>query len=118
MSASQNVKTLDEKNFTEEVLNQKGPVLVDFWAPWCPPCKAIAPVIESVADEFAGDATVGKVDVDDNASLASKYNIASIPTLVYFKDSEVVDSVRGVVPRQVIADKLTALSDSVTAPGE
>ncbi len=104
------VVTLDAGNFEREVLQSDQPVLVDFWAEWCPPCKAIGPVIEEIATEFEGVARVGKVDVDENKSLAQQYAIGSIPTLLFFRDGEVVDRVQGVVPKSELTGKLTALS--------
>ena len=104
------VVTLDADNFEREVLQSDQPVLVDFWAEWCPPCKAIGPVIEEIATEFEGVARVGKVDVDQNKSLAQQYAIGSIPTLLFFRDGEVVDRVQGVVPKSELTGKLTALS--------
>ncbi len=106
----QSVVTLDADNFEREVLKSDQPVLVDFWAEWCPPCKAISPVIEEIATEFEGVAKVGKVDVDENKSLAQQYAIGSIPTLLFFRDGEVVDRVQGVVPKSELTGKLTALS--------
>ena len=106
----QSVVTLDADNFEREVLQSDQPVLVDFWAEWCPPCKAIGPVIEEIATEFEGIARVGKVDVDENKSLAQQYAIGSIPTLLFFRDGEVVDRVQGVVPKSELTGKLTALS--------
>ena len=106
-----NVVTLDADNFEREVLKNGQPVLVDFWAEWCPPCKAIGPAIEEIATEFEGIASVGKVDVDANKELAQRYAIASIPALLFFKDGQVVDRVQGVVPKNVLVAKLTALSE-------
>ena len=106
-----NVKhiTLTEENFQSEVLESTTPVLVDFWATWCGPCQVVAPVIEEVAGDFEGRAKVGKLDVDEHASIAMQYGIRSIPTLLFFSDGQVVDQVVGVAPKKVIADKLDAL---------
>ncbi len=109
-----NVVTLDTDNFEREVLQSEQPVLVDFWADWCPPCKAIGPVIEEIATEFEGVARVGKVDVDQNKSLAERYAIGSIPSLLFFRNGEVVDRVQGVVPKSELTVKLTALSERTT----
>ena len=106
----QNVVVLDADNFEREVLQGDQVVLVDFGAEWCPPCKAIAPAIEAIATEFEGIARVGTVDVDDNKSLAERYAIGSIPTLLFFQDGEVVDRVQGVVAKSELTDKLAALS--------
>ncbi len=110
-----NVVTLDTDNFEREVLGSEQPVLVDFWAEWCPPCKAIGPVIEEIAAEFEGVATVGKVDVDGNDALAQTYAISSIPALLFFKDGEVVDRVRGVASKGELTERLAALLDTVPA---
>lgn len=101
--------TLTEENFQSEVLESTKPVLVDFWAEWCGPCQALAPVIEEVAVEFEGRAKVGKLDVDDNATIAMEYDIRSIPTLLFFKDGQIVDQVTGITPKKVIAEKLDSL---------
>ena len=101
--------TLTEENFQSEVLESTQPVLVDFWAEWCGPCHAIAPVIEEVAVDFEGRAKVGKLEVDDHTSIAMQYGIRSIPTVLFFKDGQVVDEVTGIAPKKVIADKLNAL---------
>ncbi len=106
-----NVVTLDADNFEREVLQSEQLVLVDFWAEWCPPCKAIGPVIEEIATEFEGIARVGKVDVDENQILAQRYAIGSIPSLLFFRNGEVVDRVQGVVPKSELSVKLKALSE-------
>jgi thioredoxin 1 len=100
--------TFTEANFTSDVLNSSQPVLVDFWAPWCGPCRVLAPTIDELAVEFDGQATVGKVNVDDHPHLAAQYGIRSIPTVLLFKEGQVVDQTVGVVPRQVLAEKLRA----------
>ena len=101
--------TLTEENFQSEVLESTDPVLVDFWAEWCGACHALAPVIEEVAVDFEGHAKVGKLNIDDNMSLAMEYGIRSIPTLLFFKDGQRVDQVIGIAPKKVIADKLDSL---------
>ncbi|MDH3068530.1 thioredoxin [Akkermansia sp. N21169] len=101
--------TLTESNFQTEVLESPVPVLVDFWATWCGPCRMIGPIVEQIATEFAGKAKVGKVDVDSNNGLASAYNVRSIPTLVFIKDGQVVDTIVGATSKDAIMQKLNAL---------
>ena len=84
---------LTDSNFQSEVLEQDGVVLVDFWAPWCGPCRMIAPIVEEIAKEYAGKAVVGKLNVDENPNTAGKYSVMSIPTLMFFKNGEVVDQI-------------------------
>ena len=93
---------LTEKNFEKEVLKSDKPVLVDFWATWCGPCRMLAPTIAKIAEEQEGVIKVGKIDVDDEPELAAKYGIASIPTLMVFKNGEVVKSSVGVQPKPMI----------------
>lgn len=100
--------TANQQNFQEEVLSSEQPVLVDFWATWCPPCRAIAPSIEELAGEYDGRAKVAKVDVDQNPELAAEYGIRSIPSILYFKNGEVVDTVVGAAPKAALAAKLDA----------
>lgn len=95
--------TLSTKEFEEKVLKSDVPVLVDFWAEWCNPCKAIGPSIEQLASEYDGKAKVYKVDVDAEADLASQYNIMSIPALLVFKNGKVVDQMVGMAPKPQIA---------------
>lgn len=90
-------------NFADDVLNNAQPVLVDFWATWCAPCKAIAPVLEDLAEEFDGKVAIAKVDVTLNEDIAAKYNIRNIPALLMFKNGEVVDQVVGALPRSQLA---------------
>ena len=101
--------TVTDETFESEVLQSSQLVLVDFWAGWCGPCRMIAPVIEALAADFEGLARVAKVDVDDNPRVAARYGIRSIPTLLLFKDGQVVDRVIGTVPKNVLADTLTFL---------
>jgi len=92
------VITFNEENFDEEINQRRGPILIDFWASWCGPCKVVAPVLDRVAEELAGRAHVGKVNVDDNGDLTNRFGIRSIPTLVVFKDGKVVDQLIGAAP--------------------
>ncbi|MGH9359806.1 MAG: thioredoxin [Terriglobia bacterium] len=93
---------ITESNFEEQVLKSAKPVLLDFWAPWCAPCRMIAPTVEAIAGEYANRAVVGKVNVDDNQGIASRYNIRGIPTLLLFKDGQVREQVVGATSKDVI----------------
>ena len=97
--ASENVHTFTDDNFEKEVLQSDIPVLVDFWATWCAPCKAIAPLIDAVAAEYEGQLKVGKVNVDDNPATPGKYGVRGIPTVILLKDGKVLDQVVGAIPK-------------------
>ncbi|WP_312760924.1 thioredoxin [Epilithonimonas sp.] len=99
---------ITDQSFQETVLNSDKPVLVDFWAAWCGPCRMLGPIIEEVATDFEGKALVGKVDVDNNQQISLDYGIRNIPTVLIFKNGEVVDKIVGVAPKEVIAEKLNA----------
>jgi thioredoxin 1 len=96
------VIVFDEDNFDDEVNSRRGPILVDFWASWCAPCKRVAPVLGELAEELAGRAHVAKVDVDDNGDLANRFGIRSVPTLVVFRGGRVVDQLIGAAPKDQI----------------
>lgn len=99
---------LTDSNFDNEVLTSDTPVLVDFWAEWCGPCRMIGPVVEELASDYAGKVKVGKVDVDSNPEVSVKYGIRSIPALLIFKDGEVVDQIIGAVPKTQLEKHLDA----------
>lgn len=97
---------LTDANFENEVINSDVPVLVDFWAPWCGPCKMIAPIVEEIAGEYDGKVKVGKLNTDDSREVAARYGIMSIPTLMIFKNGDVADRIVGAQPKQAITEKL------------
>ena len=97
---------LTERNFDEALVANPGLLMLDFWAPWCGPCRAIAPVLEELAKTSDGRVTLMKVNIDENPGLAARYGIQSIPTILFVKDSVVVDRVVGAVPRSVLRDRL------------
>ncbi|HHW67523.1 thioredoxin [Defluviitalea raffinosedens] len=102
-------KQLTPQEFQSEVLDSKDLVLVDFFATWCGPCKMMAPVIDQLAEEMNGKVKIFKIDVDEARDLAAKYRIMSVPTLMFFKNGEVVDQIMGAVPKDRLVDKINAL---------
>ena len=102
--------TIDEANFDDEVVKSQQPVLVDFWAEWCGPCKMIAPILDEIAKEKAGSVKVGKVNVDDNQSLSARYNVRAIPTLLFFKNGQLRDQVTGMTSKKDLLNRLESLA--------
>jgi thioredoxin 1 len=103
------VMEVSDSTFDQEVLRSEQPVLVDFWAVWCGPCKAIAPVVDSLATTYAGKLKVAKVNVDENAATPSRYGIRGIPTILFFKGGKIADQVVGYVPQSVLDEKVQRL---------
>jgi len=101
--------TFTDDNFETEALKSDIPVVVDFWAAWCGPCRMIAPIIEELAGEYQGKAKIGKLDVDENQGVAIKYGVRSIPTVLFLKGGQVVDTVIGAVPKAMFVEKLSKL---------
>ncbi len=103
---SNNTREFNDKDFEQEVLKSEIPVLVDFWAAWCAPCRMMAPAVEAIAEEYVGRAKVGKLNVDENLSVPSRYNIRGIPTLILFKNGEVQEQAVGATSKDAIAKML------------
>jgi thioredoxin 1 len=102
--AGDSMLTITDSNFDAEVLKSSTPVLLDFWAQWCAPCRAIGPVVEQLAKDYSGKLKVGKVNIDENPKTPTQYDVRSIPTLLVFKDGKVVGQIVGAVPRPKIED--------------
>ena len=101
--------TLTDQNFDEMVLKSEKPVIVDFWAEWCGPCRMVGPIINEMADEYAQKAVIGKLDVDSNPGVTSRFKVRNIPTILFFKNGEVVDKQVGMAPKNVLVSKLESL---------
>ena len=106
---SQNATVINEENFENEVIKSEIPVLLDFWAEWCGPCKMLSPIIDKIADKYDGKVLVGKINVDDSSSIGQKYGIRGIPTLLFFNNGEVQEQMVGNVPETDITEKLDKL---------
>lgn len=104
-----NAAAITSEDFEKEVLQSETPVLIDFWAEWCGPCKMIAPSVDAIAAEYAGKLKVFKLDVDKEPAIAAKYGIMSIPTLVIFKNGEVAEQIVGLMPKQTIEEKIAPI---------
>ena len=103
---------VNEQNWETEVMNSELPVMVDFWAEWCGPCKMIAPAVHDLAGEYEGQLAVGKLDLDTNQSIAMRYGVQSIPTLLFFKDGQPVDKITGAYPKGAIKKKIDSVLGS------
>ncbi len=100
------VKEFNKSNFKTEVLESNIPVLIDLWAPWCPPCRVIGPIIEEISEEYKDRLKVGKVNVDQEPDIAAQYSVQGIPTLLLFKNGKVVESIIGAVPKSYLKEKI------------
>ncbi|HET8654343.1 MAG TPA: thioredoxin [Longimicrobiaceae bacterium] len=108
MAENGSTVTITDDNFEQEIQGNEGLSLVDFWAAWCGPCRMVAPIVEQLATDYKGQLKVGKVDVDANQRTAAQFGIRSIPTILFFKDGQLVDNVVGAVPKPVLEQKIKA----------
>jgi thioredoxin 1 len=106
MADSANVVTVTDDNFQTEIAGYQGLAMVDFWAVWCGPCRMVAPIVEQLADQYQGQVRVGKLDVDNNPRSATQFNVRSIPTILFFKDGQLVDSIVGALPKPMLERKI------------
>jgi thioredoxin 1 len=100
---------ITDANFADVALNSDKPVMIDFWAEWCGPCRMVAPIVEELSSEYTGKAVIGKVNVDNNPDISAKYGIRNIPTILFLKNGQVVDKSVGAVPKNVLTEKMEAL---------
>ncbi len=104
--AGTDIREITDENFADEIESSEGLAIVDFWAEWCGPCRMVGPIVEELAQEYEGKVKVGKLDVDSNRVTAGRFNIRSIPSILYFKDGEVVDQVVGAFPKKYLEEKI------------
>jgi thioredoxin 1 len=100
---------ITDSNFAEVALNSDKPVMIDFWAEWCGPCRMVTPIVEEMANDYAEKAVIGKVNVDENPDISAKFGIRNIPTIIFLKGGQVVDKSVGAVPKNVLTEKMEAL---------
>jgi thioredoxin 1 len=105
---SEKIANLTTESFKTAIASSTTPVLVDFWAPWCGPCKAITPILEELATEFEGKLTIGKINIDDHGTVAAEYGVRAIPTMILFKGGKAVENLVGMMPKAALKTKLTA----------
>jgi thioredoxin 1 len=108
MAANANLLEITDENFAAEVEASEGLTMIDFWAVWCGPCRTIAPIVEQIADEYAGRVRVAKLDVDANPRTTTRFNVRSIPSILFFKDGKVVDTLVGAYPRHILQARIEA----------
>lgn len=104
--AGKDIREITDENFADEIESSEGLAIVDFWAEWCGPCRMVGPIIEELAEEYSGKVKVGKLDVDSNRVTAGRFNVRSIPSILYFKDGQMVDAVVGAYPKKFLEQKI------------
>jgi thioredoxin 1 len=100
---------ITDQNFAELVQNSEKPVMIDFWAEWCGPCRMVGPIVDEIANDYEGKAVIGKVNVDENPEISTRFGIRNIPTIIFLKGGEIVDKSVGIVPKNVLTEKMDAL---------